>query len=162
MSTEPTKATVATATPDHLFLTWKNVVVAIFKHETTSEGLALLQTLYDQQAHLYPKGVYMITIVEKGAPMPSNTVRKELADFLATGAGYTRMSAVIQEGGGFTATLVRTVVSGLALLANLPYPHRVFPSLQEGAEWLATNTTRDINAQRLVKIVSEARRADRT
>jgi hypothetical protein len=157
-SSDPVSATLREVTRDHIIMAWKNVVFVIFRHETTLPGVAGLQSAYDQQKELCPEGVYLVTIVEQGAPMPSASVRDALAKFLASGAGHTRMSAVVHEGGGFSAAAVRGVVTGLALLARLPYPHRVFATMDDAADWFAGGPANDINSARMLKIVADARR----
>ena len=124
-------------TRDHVMITWRNVTIAVFKRETTLGGVRTMQRVYDEQAAKFPDGVFMVTIVEEGAPMPVVEVRDALAKFLAGGAGRSKMSAVIHEGVGFRAAAVRAVVTGLAMVAKTPYPHKVFGTLTDAARWFS-------------------------
>ena len=40
------------------------------------------------------------------------------------------------ESDGFRASAVRSVATGLAILARQPFPHRVFPSITTASDWL--------------------------
>jgi hypothetical protein len=57
--------------------------------------------------------------------MPPSPVRQAVADFLAEGSTFIKCSAVLMEGAGFRAAAVRSVVTGLTMLARQAYPHRV-------------------------------------
>lgn len=142
---------------DHLMVTWKNVVVAIYKHETTVAGVASVKRVYNTCAAAHPGGVFLITIVEQGAPMPPSEVRDLLANFLEVGSGKTLMSAVVHEGSGFRAAAVRSVVTGLAMLARLSYPHQVFGSVEVAARWFASASASGLNADELAEAIAEAR-----
>ncbi len=152
-STRP--AMIHDVAKDHLMVTWKNVVVAIYKHETTVAGVASVKRVYNTCVAAHPGGVFLITIVEQGAPMPPSEVRDLLANFLEGGTGKTLMSAVVHEGSGFRAAAVRSVVTGLAMLARLSYPHQVFGSVEVAARWFASAS--GLNADELAEAIAEAR-----
>ncbi len=147
------------ATRDALVMTWDRFVGVVWKRETTAEGVAALNDAYREQATRYPSGVYLLTIVEKGAPMPSTEQREAVAVFLRSGIGRTRMSAVVIEGTGFRSAAVRSVVTGLAMLVRLSYPHEIFASLERAAKWLATTSYNDVDPDSMVLAVTQARRS---
>jgi hypothetical protein len=147
------------STPDCLVLTWDRCVGVVWKRETTPEGVDALTTTYREQASRYPSGVYLLTIVERDAPMPAPPQREALAVFLRSGGGRTRMSAVVIEGTGFRAAAVRSVVTGLAMLVRLPYPHEIFGSMEQAAKWLGTTPHNDVDPDYTVLAVNHARRA---
>ena len=74
-------------------------------------------------------GVYLLTVVEEDAPMPPYEAREVVAVFLRNGAGRIRMSAVVHEGAGFRAAAVRSVVTGIAMLSKVPFPHHIFATV---------------------------------
>ncbi len=133
-------ATLVVQTADHLIGTWRNVVILVWKQETTLAGVNAAQKVYDDLTKANPSGVFLLTIVESGAPMPSSAVRDALARFLATGNGRTLLSGVAHEGTGFRAAAVRSVVTGLAVIGQLPYPHKVFATADEAAAWFWVNS----------------------
>ena len=77
-------ARVEDVTKDHLIARWGNVGILVWKQETTIAGVNKLQQVYAQLAKDYPKNVFLITIVEQGAPMPASPTRVALAEFLAS------------------------------------------------------------------------------
>lgn len=135
-----TLATLHVATNNHILATWRNVVILVWRKDTTLEGVADAQRTYDDLAREHANGIFLMTIVEFGAPMPPPDVRDALATFLASGAGHTILSAVAHEGTGFRAAAVRSVVTGLAVLAKLPYPHKVFATADEACAWFWLNS----------------------
>ncbi|HEX5655622.1 MAG TPA: hypothetical protein VFX59_00435 [Polyangiales bacterium] len=151
-------AVINYATPDALVITWDRCVGVVWKRETTAEGVEALAHAYREQATRYPSGVYLLTIVEKDAPMPSTEQREAVAVFLRAGSGRTRMSAVVIEGTGFRAAAVRSVVTGLAMLVRLPYPHEIFGSLDQAAKWLGTTPHNDVDPDYTALAVAHARR----
>ncbi|MEO8877812.1 MAG: hypothetical protein ABI461_19620 [Polyangiaceae bacterium] len=133
-------ATLHLATHDHILATWSNVVILVWRHETTLAGVHAGQQVLADHTRAHPNGVFLMTIVEFGAPMPTPEVRDALATLLASGANRILLSAVAHEGTGFRAAAVRSVVTGLAVLAKLPYPHKVFATVDEASAWFSGNS----------------------
>lgn len=121
----------------HRMGTWGPVFFVLWKGEVEPRtadriqvGLrAFAQTLGGHRAAL-------LTVVEQGAPIPSSEARAALANVLRHGADAVLASAVVMEGDGFRASMVRSVATGLALVARQPFPHRVFARTEDAAEWL--------------------------
>ena len=69
------------------------------------------------------------------------------------------LSAVVHEGTGFRAAAVRSVVTGLAMMANLPYPHKVFATVDDAGRWLHMNSPvgKKWEARGLIEAVREVR-----
>ena len=89
----------------------------------------------------------------------STDVRLALADYLSGCRGKMVLSAVVHEGSGFRAAAVRSVVTGLAMMANLPYPHKVFANVDDAARWLNLSSPvgKDWNDTALIEAVREVR-----
>jgi hypothetical protein len=124
-------------TADHLLATWGEVLVIVWHDRTTLEGVQAGQRFYDALAETCPSGVFLLTVVEEKAQFPEAAVRKQLAKLLASGAGRTRKSALVYEGSGFNASIVRSIVTGLTQLSSVPYPHKVFATVDEAARFFA-------------------------
>jgi len=110
---------------DYALASWQQIFAVIWRRETTIEGAEHLRTACAEFARTQPRGIGLLTIVESGAPLPPAPARKAIADFLAGGSEFIKCSAVIFEGSGFRAAAVRSVVTGLTLMARQAYPHRV-------------------------------------
>ena len=121
----------------HRMGTWGPVFFVLWKGEVEPRTadriqvglLAFAQTLGGQRAAI-------LTVVEKQAPTPSSEARAALSNVLRHGADAVIASAVVMEGDGFRASIVRSVATGLALVARQPFPHRVFARTEDAAEWL--------------------------
>lgn len=130
-------ATLRVATENQALATWDNVVISVWRKETTLQGVANAKRVFDAAMDEHPGGVFLVTVVEFEATMPPPESRDALARLLADGSGRTILSAVAYEGTGFRAAAIRSIVSGLALLARLPYPHQIFASVDDACAWFS-------------------------
>lgn len=110
---------------DHVLASWQQIFAVVWRNETTLEGVRALESECRNFATKHPQGIGLLTIVSARAPMPPGLVRQAVADFLAQGGAYIKCSAVLMEGTGFRAAAVRSVVTGLTMIAKQAYPHRV-------------------------------------
>ncbi|MET0342586.1 MAG: hypothetical protein ABW252_16390 [Polyangiales bacterium] len=145
-------------TEDHIIMSWDRCLGLVWKHETTVAGMESYTSVYRELSLRFPSGVYLLTVVEQNAPMPSPEAREAVAVFMRQGAGRIRMSAVVHEGAGFRAAAVRSVVTGFAMLAKVPYPHRVFATVEQAAKWIGTTKYRDVDEEYSVLAVNDARK----
>ncbi len=147
------------STPDHVFATWKRVAIAIIRVETTLDGVKKLRQLCDAMGRQHPGGMLLLSIVEPDAPMPPPEVRSAMASFLAGLAGQVVASAVVYEGGGFRAAAVRGVVTGLSLVNKLPYPHKIFSTVNAAVNWFVATSpiARDWGGEAMITAVAEVR-----
>jgi hypothetical protein len=156
-------ATLHQVTEDHIIFSWDRCLGLVWKRETTVAGMDAYTQVYRELALRFPTGLYLMTIVEQDASMPGYEAREAVAVFMRAGAGRIRMSAVVHEGAGFRAAAVRSVVTGFTMLAKVPYPHRIFATVEQGAKWLGTTKYRDVDEEYSVLAVNEARtRAEQT
>lgn len=115
---------------------WREVFVIIWRHNTTMAGVDACREGIGALGEAHPKGVAQLTIVEPGAPMPSAATRDALAAVLRDFATTIKVSGVCFEGAGFRAAAVRSVVTGINLVAKQPFPHKVFATVNAAASWL--------------------------
>lgn len=139
MPEAPTTLQMIRLERDYCLASWGRVFIVIWRHDTTMEGVRELDRQLASYAPSAPGGCGLLTIIEQGAPMPSSEVRTALARFMTDGARVIRSSAVAFEGAGFRAAAVRGVVTGLTMLARQPYPHKVFATMSEAAQWLCSS-----------------------
>lgn len=110
---------------NHVLASWQQIFAVVWRQDTTLAGARALHRECGQFATTHPRGMGLLTIVSAKAPMPASPVRQAVADFLAQGSTSIKCSAVLMEGTGFRAAAVRSVVTGLTMLAKQAYPHRV-------------------------------------
>jgi hypothetical protein len=111
------------------------VFIVEWRVNTTLEGCRALRTECERFGKAQRSGVGLLTVIHARAPAPEATERLSIADFLRAGSSYIKASAVVVEGQGFRAALVRGVVTGLTMLAKQAYPHKVV-SMPEAMEML--------------------------
>jgi len=117
--------TVDAKTHDYAVAWWNELVAVVWRHETTLQGVRDLKSAVSALARRHPNGIAMLTIVSESAPMPSSAARKAIAELLSESSAIIRCSAVVMEGAGFRAAAVRSVVTGLTMLARHEFPHSI-------------------------------------
>lgn len=130
-------ATTLFVDPDVAIITWRNIYAVVWRNETTLPASEMVHKRCEEFARRHPDGVGMLTVVTANAPMPPAESRERLARFMREGT-YVMASAVAFEGTGFRAAAIRSVVTGLTMLARQPFPHKIFATLEDASGWLAT------------------------
>lgn len=82
-------------------------------------------------------GVFALTIVEDVSAAKSSVQRAAAAEYARTVRQPVAKSAIVVESGGFHSALVRSVITGMAVLAGSKYPRRVFSNAADAAWWLS-------------------------
>lgn len=129
---------VVESTPDHAIAVWQNVLLYIWRRAATAAAAGKMQETIARMRRAEPGAAgVLLGVVEAGVPPPDAEAKAVLAETLKSGNGYLRASALVFEGQGFSASMVRAVATGLALLARTSFPHHVFADVTAGAAWLA-------------------------
>lgn len=129
--------TLLFTTPHHALGYWGPVLVCIWRKETTPLGVTHLLQAHKEVAWMNLGGMGLFTIIEARAPAPPADVRGALARYMANSGDVIKMSSVAFEGSGFHAAMIRSVVTGLTMLARQPFPHKVFANVEDAARWMA-------------------------
>jgi hypothetical protein len=147
---------------NYVLASWQQVFAVVWRRDTTLDAARALERECRKFALKHPGGIGLLTIVSERAPMPASPVRQAVADFLGQGSTYIRGSAVLMEGTGFRAAAVRSVVTGLTMLAKQAYPHRVC-SVPDAVSLLAHNLPgangRAVNPAALRAAIDELRQS---
>lgn len=136
---------------------WGDVFFILWKKNTTMEATHQLRSNLVDFTRSHPAGVGLLTIVEANAPVPGADVRKALAAVLTDFSRNIKVSSVVFEGQGFSAAAVRSVVTGLTLIARQAYPHKVFASLAEAGGWMLPQLPRPVTQSELAAAVASLR-----
>jgi hypothetical protein len=122
------------ACSDMFFVLWRD--------RTTLDGIAKLYEYFDSFSDSRAKDIALITIVTNSAAKgPPSEVRRKLAGWLGHASERLLISAIVFEGNGFLAALVRGIATGLSIVAQPNCPHRVVPSVWHAGEWFQAATT---------------------
>lgn len=100
--------------------------------------------------------VGLIQVVAPAAIAPDGAARAALVRALRQLDGVVSHSAIVHEAEGFRAAMIRSIVTGIATLSNPGYPHRVFATVLEAADWMSRGNER-LNAQRIASVVARVR-----
>ncbi|MFZ5441346.1 MAG: hypothetical protein ACOZQL_15165 [Myxococcota bacterium] len=106
-------------------------IIAILWRRTTMAGVEATREIVERFGAKHPSGFAVLTMVPENSPPPDSETRRKLATMMGRD-GAIRGAAVFFEGTGIRVTVIRSVTTGLMLLARPPYPYKVFDSL-EGA-----------------------------
>jgi hypothetical protein len=123
-------------TENEAFGSLDDIYVLLWRAETTLEGMQALELEYPKFLRSRPDGIGLLTIVDVGTPMPASPVRKAIAAFLQAQGGRIKASAVLFDGNSLRASAVRSVATGLTLLAKPPFPHKFFVDALEVFKFL--------------------------
>jgi hypothetical protein len=148
---------VETATSDVVIGTWNNVAVGIWK-SPTAETFRAFMRCQDKLAGENPSGIFAMSIIEEGSPMPSRDARKQLADLVMAEKGRVILSAVVPEGSGFRAAAVRAVSGAMMVLSKPPFPQEVFSTVRDACQWFDRQAPKKVwRGERLLEAVNATR-----
>jgi hypothetical protein len=129
---------------NHVTFSWGPLLGTVWKVETVVSAVEQLRDILHSLAASQPsKKVGVLTIIAADAPLPSTEARSALVNLFRGSAEMVVCSAVVFEGSGFRASAVRSVATGLALLARQPFPHRIFSNTRGAFEWTDSEMERD-------------------
>jgi hypothetical protein len=134
-----TAARILTSDVHHRTGIWGPLFFVVWIGEVEVSTTELIQARLRAHASTLPtKRAALFTIVEETAPLPSSSGRTALSNILRNCTDDVFASAVVMEGDGFRASAVRSVATGLSIVARQPFPHRVFRKVQDGAQWICS------------------------
>ena len=88
-----------------------------------------------------------------------NDMRKAIFEGQQQVRPYLSAGALVMPTSGFTASIVRGVVAGLALISRATHPTRVCQSIVEGTDWIAPHGGRGLTGAQVRHAVEELERA---
>jgi hypothetical protein len=138
------------------------LLVIIWREKTTLSGIRICRDYVQKTCAGQGREFALIAIVEARANLPGGEERAALARLLHDSSRWIQVSALAFERGGFVAATIRSVVTGITVLARQQYPHRVFENVQEAARFIEREQLVDnvppFTTRRVEAIVAELRR----
>jgi hypothetical protein len=139
-----------------------NLLVIIWRDKTTINGIRICRDYVQKTCAGHGREFALMAIVEPKAKLPGAEERAALARVLHDSSRWIQVSALAFEHGGFVAATIRSVVTGITILARQEYPHRVFENVQEAARFIEreqlVNNSPPFTTRRVQAIVTELRR----
>lgn len=147
------------STLDHAVGTCGRLIVTTWRRRMSPE--AVLGVRQRTEANLPPgiKGVLFLVVVEESAEAPSKDARHSLAELLHAHAEQIAGGAMVFEGSGFRAAMVRSVATSMALLARTQFSFKVFPSVSRAAAWLAPLSEAALTPEEVYEAAQQIRNA---
>jgi hypothetical protein len=133
---EPTLRRLA-ADADHRLALFGPVLLSVWIQETKIDALRAMEKHIEECANGAPGGrLGFFVVVETGAALPSEVVRAELARIRRRSA--IAFTALVYEGNGFSAALVRGITTGLNLMSDTTT--HIFADVPSATRWVETTT----------------------
>jgi hypothetical protein len=126
---------VLSSNADYTSARYQDLLLQIWHKQTTLAGVAAFRHGVSKLAAERREGLRVLVIVEPGASLPPRECRSEIAEVMVGHKRSIRAAGLAFEGTGFGAASIRAVVTGLNLLAQHPFPYRVFSSISEALAW---------------------------
>ncbi len=90
-----------------------------------------------------------------------NEMRKAIFEGQQQVRPFLRAGALVMPTSGFTASIVRGVVAGLALISRATHPTRVCQSMNDATDWIAPHGGPGLSGAQIRHAVEELERAAR-
>lgn len=145
------------------FSAWQNITMFVWQGRAGLQAVRRLAEVTDPIYAAYPEGVSNIHILTAGIPLPGNEVRDELGKLMRSRAHQRACIGFVLEGGGFWASALRSLITGMRVLAPRSFELRIGGSVEEVANWLPgphfKKTGRHVDSESIRAAIEETRTA---
>lgn len=121
----------------HCVATWRNVLFTNWRGVVLEEPLGATRAISFALAAVYPEGVAVYNVIERGIPMPEARVRALASEIIRDTGDHLRCTATTVVGEGMWASMARAALAGITLFGRHRHPQRIFGDPGEAAEWVA-------------------------
>jgi hypothetical protein len=117
---------------------WRNIVIIELLASPPGPDAEKLRDLIYARGRRSDKKLGLLYVLRiTTAPPPDGATLDVYRELMRDPRGYLCATAVLSEQQGFTAAMVRSVITGLILIARPRFPTKVFGDLGETTHWLA-------------------------
>jgi hypothetical protein len=120
----------------HAFYTWQNIMIACWSQRATGPAIEKIGSLRAAMHDRHPEGVSVIYLIADGAGLPTPEARAGVKELMVRFSQHRACLAILVQGGGFWASAMRAVITGVRLLVPLKFAMGVFGKVQELVDWL--------------------------
>lgn len=115
---------------------WGNFVVHLFEGHVSLNDMDRMQAFGERWNAINPgKRAELVAVLPSGAQM-SNEERARMARLIKQGEVYRSASATVIMAQGMLASVHRSVLTGMMMLAPAPHPAKVFATIADAVGWL--------------------------
>ncbi len=133
----PSDLVVLAVDSDHAIARCENLIIVLWIRETRPDAVHRVGELVRSSRKERGELCGLIQVALPGAANPEQAAREALIQLVRSSKGSLVASAVVYPGEGFLMAAARAFVSGIAMLARPGFPHLVFPTRTEAADWLS-------------------------
>lgn len=119
------------------------VFVAVFDGDVDANMVrqfARTQAGFAEEAR---RPILTFSLIRGGSPNVSEEIRDASARFLKNAMAYTEASAIVLDVPGMLGVIIRSVVTGILLVARTPYSSKVLAHQADAEVWLRRVSTFD-------------------
>jgi hypothetical protein len=121
---------------DHVILYWKRKVVREGANWTRRAFLDVARRLPDSKIGFF-------TVIDAGCDAKAGAdVRDDMSELLKAYEDRIGAAAIAFEGQGFRMTMVRSIITAIALASRSRFPNSVFSKVPEAAAWMHSHTSK--------------------
>jgi hypothetical protein len=124
-------------TADGVVATLGPCVLIIHSKTATTSILSAMGRAYATAAETWERIAHLCIITPESGMLPPGEVREALQRLMMRFDKRLAAAAIVYEGTGFKATAVRSIVTGLCMVARTTHPTRVFTREGEACLWVA-------------------------
>lgn len=129
--------------PDHYVMSrWRNLTIIYWMNQATGPAVKLLTELTRDVVQQYPGGFSNIHIVREGAALPDAEARVGFAGMMDEHAKRMACVGVVLMGGGFWASALQGIGTGLRMITPRTYMMRFARNPDELRTWLPNEHNR--------------------
>ncbi|MET0386926.1 MAG: hypothetical protein ABW321_13250 [Polyangiales bacterium] len=148
-------------TSTHCIAFWHNVIITDVRGDLDVAAIRIFTAAMKELLGMHPAGVVGITLVQSTVPVGSAETRAESARLTRDIAEHVLHTAVVIEGRGVLAQLIRTIARGVSVVARndrTTFPKDLDEALTTIAPLVATSGPRGSVEDELREAVTSVRR----
>jgi hypothetical protein len=160
VTTHDTELIVLQHDPAWSCAAWQDVLLLVWRGEATAARAAINVRFLQEFSASHPGGFGIMLVLEPETSPPDDKARQMLADGMRRLGPGMRGAAYLVPMQGFKGSLMRSVITGLSLIARETYPTQAFPRLPEATRWLCARMSQTATppvAARLEAVVEQLR-----
>jgi hypothetical protein len=114
---------------------YRNVSIGVWTQQATLEAAQRITRLSQRMIKLHPGGHSNVVFILDGAPAPTPEAQQEFAGLYDERNSRLACMAIIVEGGGFWASRMRSMITGMRLASPGSIKLRVHENIDELLAW---------------------------
>lgn len=132
-----------------------NITLWMWHLAPSDVALAAVRRTVAQLARSYPEGTGVLHVVPNpDGKLPNEEQRRKIAETRTENAHSVRASAVLFEGDGIRASLIRGIVTAIMLASSNKTPMTVFRDAPTAIAWLRARLGADVDPVALADAVT--------